>query len=67
MFMTLQKARELLKNHVYIGHGYSRNAAKLVLAEVSREHGQQAVDALIVDLNMTEVFGFQPGERFKSP
>lgn len=35
--MTLEKAREFLQNHVYIGHDYNRNAAKLLLAEVMRK------------------------------
>lgn len=65
--MNLQRARELLETQVYIGHGYNRNAAMLILAEVQRELGQQAVDQLITELNMSEVFGFAPGQQFKSP
>jgi hypothetical protein len=67
MTMTLERARELLKTQVYIGQGYNRNAARLILAEVQRDLGQAAVDQLIVQLNMTEVFGFEPGQHFKSP
>ena len=40
--MTLDKARELLEVQVYIGQGYNRNSAKLILAEVQREHGMEA-------------------------
>ena len=65
--MTLERARELLQTQVYIGHGYNRNAARLILAEVQRDLGQQAVDQLITELNMTEIFGFTLGQRFKSP
>lgn len=65
--MTLQRARELLQTQVYIGQGYNRNAARLILAEVQRELGQEAVDRLITELNMSEVFGFTPGQHFKSP
>jgi len=32
--MTLERDRELLQTQVYIGHGYNRNAARLILAEV---------------------------------
>jgi hypothetical protein len=65
--MTYNRARELLQTQVYIGHGYNRNAARLILAEVQRDLGQASVDRLIRELNMTEVFGFNPGEHFKSP
>jgi hypothetical protein len=61
--MTLNKARELLEVQVSLGGGYNRNAAKLILAEVSREHGQAAVDQLIRDLDLERVFGFKPGSK----
>lgn len=64
--MTLDRARELLEIQVYIGQGYNRNAAKLILAEVQREHGLDATNRLIVELNMEAVFGFNPGQVFKS-
>ena len=65
--MTLQRARELLEVQVYIGQGYNRNSAKLILAEVQREHGQEATDQLIAELDMETVFGFKTGQVFKSP
>jgi hypothetical protein len=65
--MTLEKARELLEVQVYIGQGYNRNSAKLILAEVQREHGMEAKDRLIADLNMETIFGFVTGQTFKSP
>lgn len=65
--MTLERARELLEVQVYIGQGYNRNSAKLILAEVQREHGQDATDQLIVDLEMGAIFGFEVGQVFKSP
>jgi len=65
--MTLERARELLEVQVYIGQGYNRNSAKLILAEVQREHGQDATDQLIVDLEMGTVFGFEIGQVFKPP
>jgi len=65
--VTLQRARELLEVQVYIGQGYNRNSAKLILAEVQREHGQEATDQLIAELDMETVFGFKTGQVFKSP
>ncbi len=64
--MTLEKAYELLEVQVYIGQGYNRNAARLILAEVQRDLGQATIDQLITDLNMTEVFGFAIGQEFKA-
>ncbi len=59
--MTLDKARELLEVQAGFGGGYNRNAARLILAEVAREHGQAAADALIGELALDRVFGFAPG------
>ncbi len=64
--MTLEKAYELLEVQAYIGQGYNRNAARLILAEVQRDLGQAAIDQLITDLNMTEIFGFTTGQVFKA-
>jgi hypothetical protein len=36
----------------------------LILSEVSREHGQAAVDQLIRECRLDAVFGFEPGTRF---
>ncbi len=65
--MTLDKARELLALQVQMGSGYNRNAARLILAEVRREHGQAAVDRLIRELSLDETFGLKPGTVFKHP
>ncbi len=65
--MTLEKARELLSVQASMGGGYNRNGAKLILAEVQREHGQSAVDRLIRDLDLERLFGFAPGIEFKGP
>jgi hypothetical protein len=62
--VTLDKARELLKTQADFGGFYNANGAKLILAEVNREHGQAAVDALIRELELTRVFGFAPGTVF---
>ncbi len=65
--MTLEKARDLLRVQADFGGFYNRNAARLILGEVAREHGQEAVDRFIRELGLTQIFGFAPGESFTSP
>ena len=62
--MTLDRAKELLQVQAGFGGFYNANSAKLILAEVSREHGQGAVDQLIRECQLGRVFGFEPGTRF---
>jgi len=50
-----------------MGGGYNRNGARLVLAEVQREHGQTAVDQLIREFDLEHLFGFKAGVAFKAP
>ena len=64
--MTLDKARELIQVQVAFGGGYNRNAVRLILAEISNEHGQGAVDRLIRELGLEERFGLTPGTDFSS-
>lgn len=63
--MTLDRAKELLNVQAGFGGFYNANSAKLILAEVNREHGQAAVDALIRECELDRVFGFEPGTRFE--
>jgi hypothetical protein len=63
--MTVDKARELIKIQADLGGGYNRNSARLILAEVQREHGQAAVDALIREFDLETKFGLAPGTVFK--
>jgi len=65
--MTLEKARELLAVQANMGGGYNRNGARLILAEVQREHGRGAVDQLIRDFDLESLFGFKPGTEFNVP
>ena len=60
--MTLDRARELLKVQADFGGSYNRHSAKLILAEVTREHGKKAADELIVELELNRVFDFVVGE-----
>ncbi len=64
--MTLDKARELISMHSGLGSGYNRNAARMVLGEVMRDHGQQAVDALIREFDLEKQWEIKPGTVFHS-
>lgn len=63
--MTLDRAHQLLKVQADFGGFYNANSAKLILSEVQKEHGQSAVDSLIRELNLQQIFGFMPGTRFE--
>ncbi|MES2000403.1 MAG: hypothetical protein V4446_13920 [Pseudomonadota bacterium] len=63
--MTLDRARQLLAVQANFGGFYNGNSAKLILSEVQREHGQACVDQMITELNLMEIFGFEPGMRFE--
>jgi hypothetical protein len=62
--MTLDKARELIRVQLAFGGGYNRNAVRLILAEISNQHGQPAVDQLIRELDLAESFGLTEGTDF---
>ena len=62
--MTLEKAKKLLAVQADFGGFYNANGAKLILAEVLREHGQDAVNSLIRELELEKIFGFAPGTLF---
>jgi hypothetical protein len=64
--MTLERAREMISQQLQFGGGYNRNAVRLLLGEVQREHGQAAVDGLIRDLALETAFGLKPGTDFSS-
>ena len=64
--ITLEKARQVLKVQADFGGSYNRNSARLILSEVRREHGQAVVDSLIRDLNLEEVFRFEPGKPIEA-
>ena len=62
--MTVDNARQLLKVHADFGGLYNASGAKLILAEVSREYGQAAVDPFIRELERERIFGYKPGSVF---
>jgi len=59
--VTVARARELLATQASFGGGYNRQSARLILAEVAREHGQAAADRLIRELRLDQIFGIAPG------
>jgi len=63
--MTLDRARELIEIQVNMGGGYNRNSVRLLLHEVSREHGQAGVDQLINEFSLDEIFGLHVGEEIQ--
>lgn len=64
--MTLEKAHELIAMHAQLGSGYNRNAARMVLGEVMRDHGQESVDMLIREYGLEEKWEIKPGTHFES-
>ncbi len=64
--MTLEKAHELIDMHAGLGSGYNRNAARMVLGEVMRDYGQQAVDQLIIEFDLEQQWKIKPGTVFTS-
>ncbi len=64
--MTLERARELIKIQVEMGGGYNRNSVRVLLAEINREHGQSAVDQLIIEFSLDEQFGLQVGQSINT-
>ncbi len=63
--MTLQRVRELLEKLFFTGQGYNRNAPKMILVSVRREHGRAATNQLIADLSMGSVIRFEACQNFK--
>jgi hypothetical protein len=62
--MTLERAGELIRTQLQFGGGYNRNAVRLLLGEIQREHGQAAVDGLIRELDLEQTFGLKSGSDF---
>lgn len=64
--MTLEKAREIIKDHVFIAGGYNQTATKMILGELAKDQGQPAVDQMIREFDLDELWGFMPGTHFES-
>lgn len=59
--MNLNRAQELIELQISLGSGYNRNAARLILQEVKKEHGVQAVDKLIRQMDLKNRFELEEG------
>jgi len=64
--MTLEKAREIIADRVTTAGGYSQTGARMVLGELQKDEGQAAVDTIIREFNLEELWGYTPGTRFES-
>ena len=62
--MTLERARDIISQQLGFGGGYNRNAVRLLLGEVQREHGQAAADQLIREFDLEQAFGLTAGTDF---
>ncbi len=62
--MTLERAREIIGEQLAFGSGYNRNAVRLLLGEVQREHGHAAADRLILEFELEARFGLKAGADF---
>ncbi|MCC7278727.1 MAG: hypothetical protein IT487_10490 [Chromatiaceae bacterium] len=62
--MTLMRAREIIAEQLGFGSGYNRNAVRLLLGEIQREHGRAAADGLILEFKLESRFGLKPGTDF---
>ena len=62
--MTLERAREIIRQQISFGSGYNRHAVRLLLGEIQREHGLPAGDLLIREFGLDESFGLKPGTDF---
>lgn len=62
--MTLERAKQIIRQQISFGSGYNRHAVRLLLGEVQREHGLQAGDRLIRELDLESAFDLRPGTDF---
>ena len=63
--MTLEKAREMIADHVAIAGGYNQTSTKMILGELQNDEGQTAVDSVIREFGLEELWGFVPGQKIE--
>ena len=54
----------MISTQLQFGGGYNRNAVRLILGELQREHGQAEVDKVIREMDLEARFGLKPGTDF---
>ncbi|MCW8904302.1 MULTISPECIES: hypothetical protein [Sedimenticola] len=62
--MNIDRARELIQVQLQFGSGYNRNAVRMILGEMQRTQGQQAVDGLIQEFDLEQHYGLRVGTDF---
>lgn len=62
--MNIDRARELIQVQLQFGSGYNRNAVRMILGEMQRTQGQQAVDSLIREFDLEQHYGLRVGSDF---
>lgn len=62
--MNIDRARELIQVQLQFGSGYNRNAVRMILGEMQRTQGQQAVDSLIQEFDLELHYGLRVGTDF---
>ena len=60
--MTPERARELIRQQMSFSSGCNRNAIRLILGEIQREHGQSVTDTLVLEFNLEQAFDIKPGK-----
>ena len=63
--MEIERAKEMIRLQLSLGGGYNRNAVRLILAEIQRDHDQTVIDALIYELGLDTAFGIHAGEKIR--
>lgn len=63
--MTLEKAREMIADHVAIAGGYNQTSTKMILGELQNDEGQTSVDSIIREFGLEELWGFVPGQKIE--
>ena len=62
--MTLDRARELIQQQMAFTSGYNRNAVRMVLGEVARVHGVQAVKQLFREFPLAEHYELEADDDY---
>ena len=56
--MTLEKAGEMIADHVAIAGDYNQTSSKIVLGELQNDVGHNAVDSIIREFGLQALWGF---------
>ncbi len=62
--MQLSRARKLIEQQMVFTSGYNRNAVRLILGEVARVHGTEAVAQLFREFDMESHFELDPAADY---